>query len=477
MRFLHTSDWHVGKTIRGHSRAGEHRAVLEEITAVAAERAVDLTVVAGDLFDTATPTAESERIVYHALLGLAEVAPVVVISGNHDNARRLDAVSRLLALGRVTMATQPRPPADGGVVSMVTADGTKVAAALVPFVSQRAIVRADELMSEPAFRNAQSYAERMSAVIGSLTAGFDADAVNLVVAHAFVAGGAVGGGERAAHLVDEYAIGAVDFPATVSYAALGHLHRPQAIAGRTALHYCGSPLQLDFGEERQTKQVNVVSAEPGLPAKVEPVLLRSGRPLLTLTGTVADLAGLADEMADAWIRVRVREAPRAGLADEVRAVLGDGVVDVRVDHESETTVRRTDRADGRTPGQLFAEYLAERSIDDQRLVRAFDALHDELSSPAGPDDDARPPAALTPSGTPATPAAAPEPAPAESERPEATSPSSGRPASPGVAPTPPPDPEADVPADGPAVDGSSDEIDLDAEPEPGPGSEQLSIGL
>ncbi|MEL7209105.1 MAG: exonuclease subunit SbcD, partial [Actinomycetota bacterium] len=291
MKLLHTSDWHVGKTIRGHSRAGEHTAVLEEITAVAAEQAVDLTVVAGDLFDTATPTAESERIVYHALLGLAEVSPVIVISGNHDNARRLDAVARLLALGRITMATQPLAPDDGGVVALTAADGTPVVAALVPFVSQRAIVRADQLMNEPAFRNAQTYAERMSMVIGALTAGFDAGAVNLVVAHAFVAGGAVGGGERAAHLVDEYAVSAVDFPATVTYAALGHLHRPQAIAARTALHYCGSPLQLDFGEERQGKQVNVVSAEPGLPAKVTAIPLRSGRPLITLTGTVADLAG------------------------------------------------------------------------------------------------------------------------------------------------------------------------------------------
>ncbi|MEM9613088.1 MAG: exonuclease SbcCD subunit D [Actinomycetota bacterium] len=398
MKFLHTADWHVGKSIRGHSRADEHRAVLTEIIGVAADHEVELVVVAGDQFDTATPTAESERIVYHALLGLAEIAPVIVVSGNHDNARRLDAVARLLALGRVTMATQPRPPDDGGVVRLTTEGGTPVAAALLPFVSQRAIVRADQLMAEPAFRNAQTYAERMSAVIRSLTGGFDADSVNLLVAHAYVAGGAVGGGERAAHLVDEYAIGAVDVPATVTYAALGHLHRPQAISARTAIHYSGSPLQLDFGEERQTKQVNIVTAEPGLPAKVEAVPLRSGRPLVTVTGTVADLAALADggelTTADgaeaAWIRARVTESPRAGLADEVRAALGDGVVDVRVEHEATSTTRRTSRRDGRTPQQLFADYLDERSVEDPRLTAAFGALHDELWSPAEESQPADP---------------------------------------------------------------------------------------
>ena len=64
MKLLHTSDWHVGKTIRGHSRADEHRAVLSEIVTIAAEQQVDLIIVAGDLFETAAPTAEAEKIVY-----------------------------------------------------------------------------------------------------------------------------------------------------------------------------------------------------------------------------------------------------------------------------------------------------------------------------------------------------------------------------------------------------------------------------
>ncbi|MBN2624712.1 MAG: exonuclease subunit SbcD, partial [Acidimicrobiales bacterium] len=82
MRLLHTSDWHVGKAIRGRSRAAEHQAVLAEIAQIAERESVDLVVVAGDLFDTATPTAEAERIVYRALLDLAAGGrPVVVIAG------------------------------------------------------------------------------------------------------------------------------------------------------------------------------------------------------------------------------------------------------------------------------------------------------------------------------------------------------------------------------------------------------------
>ncbi|MEM7276275.1 MAG: exonuclease subunit SbcD, partial [Actinomycetota bacterium] len=83
MKLLHTADWHVGKAIRGHSRADEHRAVLAEIVDIAADEAVDLIIVAGDQYETAAPSAESEGIVNRALLALAEVAPVGGGAGNH----------------------------------------------------------------------------------------------------------------------------------------------------------------------------------------------------------------------------------------------------------------------------------------------------------------------------------------------------------------------------------------------------------
>jgi DNA repair protein SbcD/Mre11 len=75
-------------------------------------------LVAGDLFDVAAPTAESERIVYRALLDLAEVAPVIAVAGNHDNPRRLEAVQPLLELGRITTVSTIQRPDEGGVIEM-----------------------------------------------------------------------------------------------------------------------------------------------------------------------------------------------------------------------------------------------------------------------------------------------------------------------------------------------------------------------
>ncbi len=392
MKFLHTSDWHVGKAIRGHSRADEHRAVLDEIINIAEREAVDLVIVAGDLFETASPTPESESIVYDTFLRLAAVAPVVAISGNHDNPRRLNAVAPLLELGRVTMVTEPRAPNDGGVIDVVVGEGTDqetVRIALLPFVSQRSIVRADDLMADAAFQNVQLYADRMHRVVGALSASFSADTVNLIVGHAFVQGGAAGGGERPAHLADEYSVPTTAFPSTANYVALGHLHRPQVVRGATAIHYCGSPLQLDFGEEAQIKQVNIVEASPGLPAKMTAVPLSAGRSLRTVVGTLAELADMVETslvtdtgQGAPWLRVRVREATRPGLADEVRELLGPCVVDVVVEHDGPVASPRV-RRDGRSPQELFAEFLSDRDIVDPRLEAGFSLLLEDVSTADG----------------------------------------------------------------------------------------------
>lgn len=383
MRLLHTADWHVGKQLRGASRAVEHRAVLDEIVGIAVAEEVDLVIVAGDLFDTAAPSPEAQGIVYDTLLALAAGGTeVVVIAGNHDNARALAVLGPLFARSGVRIVGEPVRPADGGLHRFTARDGAPVNVALLPFVSKRGIVRAEQLMAGAAFEQAQLYSQRMHGLIGALCQPFVADAVNVLVGHAFVHGGATGGGERAAHLVEEYAVLAPSFPATAGYVALGHLHRAQQIAGATAIHYPGSPLQLDFGETTAPKQVNVVELEPGLPARVRAVELGAGRALRTYTGTLDQLAVVVED-DDAWLRLVVREAHRAGLGQEVRDRFGDRVVDVRVESPASAAAEpATPTRRGRNPHELFAEYLVTRAVDDPRVTALFAELLDELTSEA-----------------------------------------------------------------------------------------------
>jgi exonuclease SbcD len=408
---LHTSDWHVGKAIRGRSRAGEHQAVLAEIAGVAEQRSADLVIVAGDLFDTAAPTPEAERIVYRALLDLAAGGrPVVVVAGNHDSAQRLAAVAPLSQASGITVASTIRPPGDGGVLN-VEVGGELAQVALLPFPSQRYVVTADLLLSGDAADAHAAYADRVMRIVRTLTGGFRGDTVNLVAAHLMVMGGAMGGGERGAHTVFDYWVPATAFPGSTQYVALGHLHRAQQLAGPAPLHYCGSPLQLDFGETANDPVVNVVDVRPGLPADVQAVPLRAGRRLRTVRGTLVDvLAVVAAEGAGAGagveaagpdgpgdhtdpaeppagphLRIVLDEPARAGLADEVRERVPDAVEVVLAprDDGRGTRVADPDRL-RRTPHDLFAEYLDEHDVGDDRLVTLFDELVDEaVSEPVG----------------------------------------------------------------------------------------------
>ena len=201
--------------------------------------------------------------------------------------------------------------------------------ALLPFLSQRWVVRADELMATAADQQAQAYGERMRLLIQALTAGFQADTVNVVVAHLFAMGGVLGGGEREAQTILDYAVSATAFPADAQYVALGHLHRSQVIAGPCPIRYAGSPLQLDFGETADRKSVLVAEAHPGRPVELREHLLTAGRRLRTLEGTLEEVLAQAGTTGDDYLRVRLREAPRVGLAEAVRECFAD-CVDVQV---------------------------------------------------------------------------------------------------------------------------------------------------
>jgi DNA repair protein SbcD/Mre11 len=379
MRVLHTSDWHVGKALRGRSRATEHEAVLGEIAGIARREAVDLVIVAGDLFDSATPSPEAERIVYRGLLDLAEGGrPVIVVAGNHDSAQRLGAVAPLSEASGIHVAAAVRPPGDGGVIE-VAAGGERAQVALLPFPSQRYVVTADLLLSGDAADAHAAYADRVVRILGALTERFRADTVNLVVAHLMVMGGTMGGGERGAHTVFDYWVPATAFPASAQYVALGHLHRCQQLAGPAPLHYCGSPLQLDFGETANDPAVNLVDVRPGLPADVRPVVLTAGRRLRTLRGSLPDVVADAGDAGDDHLRVVLDEVARAGLADEVRSRLPN-TLEVVLAPPRDAGSPPTSDPDRlrRTPHDLLTEYLSEHDAHDERVVALFDELADDL---------------------------------------------------------------------------------------------------
>lgn len=385
MRFLHTADWHVGKKIRGRSRADEHVAVLSEMAELARANEVDAVLIAGDLFDTAAPTAQSESIVYRALLDFVDAgAKVVLIAGNHDSPDRLRAIQPLLELAQVHVLSAISRPDEGGAMVLAGRSGEKAHIALLPFVSQRDIVKADTLMSEEGMEHSQAYAERLSRVIDHLCRPIDGAQIQLAVAHAMVHGARLGGGERSAHTVFDYSIPATCFPAHLHAVALGHLHRRQKIAGACPIHYCGSPLQLDFAERQDDKSVDLITAEPGRPAKIEPLPITGGKRLTRVSGTLGAIAAATEGLEEHFLSIELDEPPRPGLADDVRERVGSHVIEVRV-KSTEAVAETPASIEGRSVSELFASYLDEQPDgDSDRVLGLFKDLLEETYASDSP---------------------------------------------------------------------------------------------
>lgn len=382
MRILHTSDWHVGKVLKGRDRHDEHVAVLASIVRAARDQDADLVLVAGDLFETAAPTAKSQGLVMRTLLALREDRrQVVVIAGNHDNQALVHSVYRpvLGELGVHVLGTPVRPDA-GGTLTLRTRGGEPARVAALPFLSHRYAVRAAEIMFQEFAEHALDYAQRVGQIIGLLTADFRPDAVNLVTAHATLLGGRSGGGEREVQTSLDYELPARIFPASAHYVALGHLHRQQEIAGPCPIFYSGSPLAVDFGEEANDPAALIVTAEPGIRADAQPIPISGGRRLRTLRGTLDEVMAAGEDAGDAYLRVVLAEPARAGLGDQVREKL-PGTLEVQLDdaHRPRPGSRARPSRAGRSPAELFAGYLAEQNVADPRVSAMFAELLDEVT--------------------------------------------------------------------------------------------------
>jgi exonuclease SbcD len=382
VKLLHTSDWHVGKVLKGRDRHDEHVAVLRDLVRIARDEDVDLVLIAGDLFETAAPTAKAQGLVARTLLELREDGrQVVAIAGNHDNQSLLDAVYRPLfgELGLHILGT-PKRPDSGGLLALRARDGTKISVAALPFLSRRYAVRAIQLLVHDLAEHALDYAQQVAAMTAVLTQGFTPDAVNVVMAHATLLGSRRGGGERDVQTTFDYELPAGIFPVTAHYAALGHLHRQQEIPGPCPIFYSGSPLAVDFGEQDNESAALVVTATPNGRADARPVPVTGGRPLKTLRGTLEEVAAHGEEAGDAYLRVILAENARAGLGDLVREKLPN-TLQVMLDdaHQPGVGTRSAGASSriGRTPLQLFGDYLKEQNIDDPRITAMFAELLDE----------------------------------------------------------------------------------------------------
>lgn len=312
MRFLHTSDWHLGRSFHGVDVIDHQRDIVQQVSEIIAEHQVDALLLSGDVYDRALPAVAVVEMFNEALGRLMDAGiPIIISSGNHDSAVRLGFGARAFERAGVHIRATVEDLARPIVIPGTDFDALVYA---LPYLEPRLV--ADQLGvqtsgHEPIVKAALN---RVRGDLQERQTETDRPQVPLVMAHVFAAGGAPSESER------ELSVGGVDKVSHTlfegfAYTALGHLHGRQTLAEN--VRYSGSPLAYSFSEANHRKGAWLVDVDASGLVAVTEVNFLQPRALKTLKGTIENLLVGAEFAAaeDAWVQVTVTdvEQPQRGM--------------------------------------------------------------------------------------------------------------------------------------------------------------------
>lgn len=359
MKLLHTADWHLGAKLGRHDRMEDHRTALRALLDVAATERPDLIIHAGDLFDAYRPPYPALQLGVTALQRLAQIAPTVVISGNHDSGALfdvLDGMADMASPRRLRFVTRPR------VLEFDVLAEAPVALACVPFIPPGAIT---DYATGDAARFEGDYADGIRTlndqVIARAREAAGPQGIVLYTAHLHVDGARPGNSERRFTVGEDHATHTKGLHRAL-YCAFGHIHDPQQLPGSASGRYAGSLIPLDYGESRQTRQAVVVTI--GDDVRIGERELPPGRPLESFAGTLGELEARARDggLDGCFLKAVVAsDDPIPDLADRVAEWSPKCVIFNLVNEVANRPVRPISQAEADDGGEpaiddLFAEW-------------------------------------------------------------------------------------------------------------------------
>jgi len=375
---MHTADWHLGRTLEGRSRHEEQEQVLLEMCRIADDEQVDAIIMAGDVFDSVNPPAQSETLFYEIMekMSAGGRRPIIVISGNHDSPERVEAASPLARTHNITLVGHPVRHAVKVGIPMA---GEILNIAALPYPSESRLHECfSEWNEEDLIRKA--YDERVGYLLREHARAFQPDHVNIVMSHLFIAGGSESDSERPIQVGGAYTVTPSSLSVGSQYIALGHLHRPQTLNGFDApARYSGSPLAYSFSEANQAKSVTIIDVEPGQAADVKEIFLSSGKPLVRWNAKngLDEVLGWLEDGRDqgAWVdlEMTLKDALSIREIQQLRK-LHNGIIHIRPLFINEETVEQKERLSSLPLETIFQRYYSRQTggaSPDQKLVDLF----------------------------------------------------------------------------------------------------------
>ena len=372
MKLIHTSDWHLGRALYGEDLLPHQAAFLDWLLAESVSRAVDVVIVAGDVYDRAVPPTDAVAVLDRALRGFATAGiPVLLISGNHDSAIRLGFGASLSELAGVHLRTDV---ADIARPVLLADSCGEVAVYGIPYLLPDAVMA--DLGAQ------RSHASVLAAAAGLIRADAARRGIprTVVTAHSFVTGALPCDSER------DIRVGGIgDAPASVfagfSYVALGHLHGQQDVkplAETSRIRYCGSPLAFSFSERHHKKSVTLAEIDGAGAVTTTKLAVPVPRALRLVRGTLEELLARNDpDLTEAWVKVVLTDTVRPAAPMEQLRERWPHTLVLDFAPEGELPLTSTDlrklaqTADPAEICGLFVEFTSGGlPDDDQRAVLA-----------------------------------------------------------------------------------------------------------
>ncbi len=381
MRVLHTSDWHIGRSLYGRKRYEEFDAFLSWLTETIKHNAIDALLVAGDIFDNSAPSNRSQKLYYRFLnrVAASSCRHVVVIAGNHDSPSFLNAPRELLkALDVHVVGRCTESPEDEVLVLRKEQGAPELIVCAVPYLRDRDIrvAKAGESVrdkEQELINGFRTHYATVAALAEQKREEFGADIPIVGTGHLFTSGGKTvdGDGVRELYVGSLAHVKAGIFPASFNYMALGHLHVPQKVADSETIRYSGSPLPMGFGEANQQKSVCLVEFK-GTAASVQlidvPMFQKLERVKGDLNSILNRILELSASNSEGWLEIVYDGTKVVGdLREQMEAAI----------HGTQMEILRI--KDNRTIDRVLRQIQEEETLDNLNEIDVFKrclAIHD-----------------------------------------------------------------------------------------------------
>lgn len=418
MKLLHTSDWHLGRSLYGRKRYAEFNGFLDWLLVTINEQKIDALLIAGDIFDTTTPSNKAQELYYRFLAQVAtsHCRHVVVIGGNHDSPTFLNAPKALLKALNVYVVGAKAENIEDEVILLNNPDTQQVEAIIcaVPYLRDKDLrtVEAGETLEDKNRKLSEGLKNHYSQVVAlaeekraALPKHKGVLPPIIGMGHLFATGAKTqeGDGVRELYVGSLAHIGKDSFPEAIDYLALGHLHVPQTVGGEKHLRYSGSPIPIGFGEAKQQKQVIAVSFNS--PAsintqvpEIEIIPIPSFQSLVRLEGKLdfllSEIATLKAQQSTAWLEIELTSDELvADLREQLEEAISDSSMEIRriknkrVMDQVMRSVSEGESLDNLDVNQVFMRRLAKLEMAEeakQELVASYQEIVRDIQ-----EDDSR----------------------------------------------------------------------------------------